>query len=215
MATHSSIPLSLPSILRKLFFFFFNVWVLLYEMPSLVLLPICLLSIIARCRYFLSLNPPLAICPKKKENFKYLILYQYVCMSPSKATWDLFDLLFFFLFFFKDIAVLYFGYFLERLLSGVTLASAALSRLQCSVLTQSCPTLKPHGLQPTRLLCPWDFPGKNTGVGYHFLLQGIFLTQGLNQSVLHYRQILYYCTTDAVAPTKTQVRLAGEEQTGT
>ena len=36
--------------------------------------------------------------------------------------------------------------------------------------------LKPHGLQPTRLLCPWDFPGKNTGVGCHFLLQGIFLT---------------------------------------
>ena len=37
----------------------------------------------------------------------------------------------------------------------------------------------PWGLQPTRLLCPWDFPGKNTGVGWHFLLQGIFLTQGL------------------------------------
>ena len=30
------------------------------------------------------------------------------------------------------------------------------------------------------LLCPWDFPGKNTGVGCHFLLQGVFLTQGLN-----------------------------------
>ena len=75
MATHSSIPLSLPSILRKLFFFFFNVWVLFSEMPSLVLLPICLPSILARCRYFLSLNSPLAICPKKKENFKYLILY--------------------------------------------------------------------------------------------------------------------------------------------
>ena len=40
--------------------------------------------------------------------------------------------------------------------------------------------LRPHGLQPARLLCPWDSPGKNTGVGCHFLLQGIFLTQGLN-----------------------------------
>ena len=30
---------------------------------------------------------------------------------------------------------------------------------------------RPHGLQPTRLLCPWDFPGKNTGVGCHCLLQ--------------------------------------------
>ena len=38
--------------------------------------------------------------------------------------------------------------------------------------------LRPHGLQPTMLLCPWDFPGKNTGVGCHSLLQGIFPTQG-------------------------------------
>ena len=36
---------------------------------------------------------------------------------------------------------------------------------------QSCPTLRPHGRQPTRLPCPWDSPGKNTGVGCHFLLQ--------------------------------------------
>ena len=33
----------------------------------------------------------------------------------------------------------------------------------------------PHGLQPTRLLCPWDFPGKSTGVGYHCLLHFFFL----------------------------------------
>ena len=37
-------------------------------------------------------------------------------------------------------------------------------------------TLQPQGLQPPRLLCPWDFWGKNTGVGYHFPLQGIFPT---------------------------------------
>ena len=36
---------------------------------------------------------------------------------------------------------------------------------------QSCPTLRPHRRQPTRLLCPWDSPSKNTGVGCHFLLQ--------------------------------------------
>ena len=52
-------------------------------------------------------------------------------------------------------------------------------------------SLWPHGLQPTRLLCPWDFPGKYTGVGCHFLLQGIFPTQGLNPGLLHCRQILY------------------------
>ena len=45
----------------------------------------------------------------------------------------------------------------------------------CSVVSNS---LWPHGLQPTRLLCPWSSPGKNTGVGCHFLFQGIFPTQG-------------------------------------
>ena len=49
--------------------------------------------------------------------------------------------------------------------------------LSCSVESS---TLRPHGLQPARLLCPWDCPGKDTGVGCHFLLQGIFPTQGLN-----------------------------------
>ena len=38
-------------------------------------------------------------------------------------------------------------------------------------------SLRPHELQPARLLCPWDFPCKNTRVGCHFLVQGIFLTQ--------------------------------------
>ena len=37
-------------------------------------------------------------------------------------------------------------------------------------------SLRPHRLQPIRLLCPWDFPGNSTGVGCHFLLQGIFPT---------------------------------------
>ena len=53
-------------------------------------------------------------------------------------------------------------------------------------------SLQPHRLQPTRLLCPWDSSGKNTGVGCHFLLQAIFLTQGLNPVLLHCRQSLYY-----------------------
>ena len=38
---------------------------------------------------------------------------------------------------------------------------------------QSCSTLRSHGLKPTRLLCPWDSPGKNTGVDCHPLLQGL------------------------------------------
>ena len=57
----------------------------------------------------------------------------------------------------------------------------------CSV-TQLCLTLlRSHRLQLARLLCPWDFPGKNTRVGCHFLLQGIFLTQGSNLCLLHHQ----------------------------
>ena len=58
----------------------------------------------------------------------------------------------------------------------------------CSVVSDS---LRPHGLQPTRLLSPWDFPGKSTGVGCHCLLQGIFPTQGSNPGLPHCRQTLY------------------------
>ena len=63
--------------------------------------------------------------------------------------------------------------------------------LSRSVVSDS---LQPHGLQPTRLPCPWDSPGKNTAVGCHFLLQGIFLTQGSDLHLLcllNCRQILY------------------------
>ena len=59
-------------------------------------------------------------------------------------------------------------------------------------VTQSCPTLQRHGLQPARLLCSWNSPGKNTGVGCHFLLQGIFPTQGSNSGLPRCRQILYH-----------------------
>ena len=52
----------------------------------------------------------------------------------------------------------------------------------CSVLSDS---LRPHGLYPSRLLSPRNFPDKNTGVSCYFLLQGIFLTQELNLYLLH------------------------------
>ena len=52
--------------------------------------------------------------------------------------------------------------------------------------------MRPHGLQPIRILRPWDFPGKSTGVGFHFLLQGIFLTQGSNLGLPHFRQTRYH-----------------------
>ena len=54
----------------------------------------------------------------------------------------------------------------------------------CMVVAQLCLTLCYPGWQPTRFLLLWDSPGKNTGVGCHALLQGIFLTQGSNLHVL-------------------------------
>ena len=51
------------------------------------------------------------------------------------------------------------------LLPGLIAAATAAKSLQ------SCPTVRPHRRQPTRLPSPWDSPGKNTGVGCHFLLQ--------------------------------------------
>ena len=59
--------------------------------------------------------------------------------------------------------------------------------VSCSVMSDS---LRPHELKPTRLRRPWDSPGKNTGVGCQFLLQGIFPTQGSIPGFLRCRQIL-------------------------
>ena len=76
----------------------------------------------------------------------------------------------------------------------------------CSV-AQSCLTLWPHGVEPARLLWPWNFSGKNTGVGYHFLLQGIFQMRGSNVCVLslpNWQIILYHWATWE-APTEDQV----------
>ena len=48
-------------------------------------------------------------------------------------------------------------------------------------------SLRPYGPEPARLLCPWDFPGKNTAVGRYFFLQGIFPTQRSNLCLLHWQ----------------------------
>ena len=64
--------------------------------------------------------------------------------------------------------------------------------------------LQPHGLWPGRLLCLWDFPGRNTGVGCHFRLQGIFPTRGWNPGLLHCRRIIYH-----LSPQGSLVALAG------
>ena len=71
----------------------------------------------------------------------------------------------------------------------LTLQSVTKQCVSHLVLSNSLP---PHGLKPTRLPCPWNFLGKNTGVSSHSLLQGIFLIQGSNLRFIHCRQILYH-----------------------
>ena len=67
--------------------------------------------------------------------------------------------------------------------------------LFCCLVAKLCLTLlRPHGLQPIRFFCPWDFSPQEYWNGLPFLLQGIFLTQGSNPQLLcllHCRQILY------------------------
>ena len=63
-----------------------------------------------------------------------------------------------------------------------------------------CSYLRPHGLQPANLFYPWDFPSKNTKVSCHFLLQGIFLTQGSKLPLLP----LLHCRFFTNDPSKVQ-----------
>ena len=57
----------------------------------------------------------------------------------------------------------------------------------CSVTSVGSDSLRPYGLQPARLLCLCDSPGKNTGVSCPVLLPGIFPTRGSNLRLLHWQ----------------------------
>ena len=63
----------------------------------------------------------------------------------------------------------------------------------CQVASVVSDSVRPHGLQPTRLLRPWDSPGKNTGVGCHFLLHRLRLNKILEG---------YYCENSSNGPTE-------------
>ena len=71
--------------------------------------------------------------------------------------------------------------------------------VSCSVMSAS---LQPHGLQPTWFLCPWNSPGKNTRVGFDFLLH--FLTQGVSLGLLLCREILYLLSHQGILKDKSQ-----------
>ena len=72
--------------------------------------------------------------------------------------------------------------------------------LSISLVAKWCLTLE-TAKEPARLLCPWGSLGKNIGVGCHFLLQGIFLTQESNWGFLHCRQILYQLSYEGIPRT--------------
>ena len=74
-----------------------------------------------------------------------------------------------------------------KLLQGcpMCLNGSLLLTLLCPAASGVSDSLWPQGLHPARLLCPWDSPVKNTGVGSHALLQVIFPTQGLAPGLLN------------------------------
>ena len=89
---------------------------------------------------------------------------------------------------FREIQYLF--YFLHNI--KVFLGNTKVLPLRQCWLLSCVERFATHGLQPTRIPCPWDSPGKNTGVGCHFLLHGIFPTQGLDSGHLQCRWILYH-----------------------
>ena len=123
-----------------------------------------------------SLNPSASTILGKKSQYSFILPYQTIPQGRD-SFWFLYHLI--------GGAALCYQRTLEALQFLVLRKTKCVSR---SVMPDS---LRPHGLQPTRLLCPGDFPDKDTGVGCRFLLQGIFPTQGSNLGLLHCRQILY------------------------
>ena len=84
---------------------------------------------------------------------------------------------------------------LDFLTSSLLLFIEDLPWFPACVLSHSVisdPFITPWNIAHARLLCPWNFSGKNTGVGCHFLLQGIFSIQRSNLHLLHCRQTVYH-----------------------
>ena len=84
-----------------------------------------------------------------------------------------------------------------------------------SEVAQSCPTLcDPVDCSLPGSFRPWNFPGKSTGVGCHFLFQEIFPTQGSNPCLSHCRQTLYHLSHLGSIPRyRDDRKLSGTSQT--
>ena len=83
------------------------------------------------------------------------------------------------------------GFYIKYIILYI-LTTYEFNKNMCSVILVMSNSLRPYGLQPARLLSPWDSSGKNTGVGCYALLQGVFPTRGSNLRLLQCRQILDY-----------------------
>ena len=79
------------------------------------------------------------------------------------------------------------GYCGVQLTTDAITAVSPSATLRLHSVAKSSDSLRPQGLQPARLLCPWYFPGKNTGGGCHFLFQGILPAQGSNLCLLQWK----------------------------
>ena len=109
------------------------------------------------------------------ENIMRVINVNYVCINSSKFSRNYFfnkERINIYIYFNQHIKILPFQYVCVCVI--------------CTVMSNSL--CRPG---PVRLLCPWNSPGQNTGVGSHFLLQGIFPTQGSDLGLQLCRQILY------------------------
>ena len=90
----------------------------------------------------------------------------------------------------------------EEVLKGGRCNSRGFSlRRKCLSFSVVSDSLQPHGLEPTRLLCLWNSPGLNNGVGCHALLQRLFWTQGLS----HESPVLQVDSLPHVPPGKTNL----------
>ena len=77
-------------------------------------------------------------------------------------------------------------------ISQIKLDNSNISEVKVKSLSRARLFTTPWIVACTKLLRPWDFQGKSTAVGCHFLLQGIFPTQGSNPGLSHCRQTLYH-----------------------
>ena len=92
-----------------------------------------------------------------------------------------------------DIQINIKSYIAQRHTILITCTERGRSKIFCESISHSIvpDSSQPNGLYLTSL-CPWNSPGKNTEVGSHFCLQGIFPPQGSSHNLLHWRQILYH-----------------------